>query len=515
MALKISPSGEIALLKSSSIRPTVFSNYSFLNETLMDSYKSAQQSARRSQLIRQQPSQHALNNGMNFGSFADFLASLRSAKAKGSVSKDCENQWTGLVDEGSVNETALAAVKLELEDVNAQANKLVAEFKNAPPSVTGVRILELFAKDLVGRDTKNAKIFENQAEVVQNEFIVTWGVKCVALSILLLINLYFIFACMLYGKEKGVKWQQGWLIASVINLILDIFIRQMNIVGLMYCLIPDLMLDKARKVKQGFNEATSRLFSGNARAREPSTSDYLFVSAHVARAFPDLLESSIVLSYSSQTVSEEQWGKWKHLQSESMLNSGEDGKNEGRFNGVYAMISVVTTSVLMSLGSQSVVLQTIIISALNPLFIGVIGFLGTSIYPESFIGIPIVIVCLLALLAVYLWRNRVESKPLLSADSQSTTSHDALRSEIAVAEIGGHVEANKVDESRANMGINVVGLDFPMRHDAEVKLGSNDSNEGQELPIANRFDENESFQKFMFYDEDIDDDNDDNSTGDN
>lgn len=103
----------------------------------------------------------------------------------------------------------VASLRSELESALEEVKKCSAEWiaslKEAPQSVVGVRMLQLFVQDLMGRSTREANIFLNQLTVNQIEErpVAAWGIKCLAFSFLVCLNCYFIFACMLYGKNKG------------------------------------------------------------------------------------------------------------------------------------------------------------------------------------------------------------------------------------------------------------------------------------------------------------------------
>ena len=101
--------------------------------------------------------------------------------------------------------TSPIALSQELEDVKKCSEKWKSELKGVPQSTVGVRLLQLFVKDLIGRDSRQANIFENQLTVtnISEKRVVPWGIKCIAFTSLCCLNFYFIFSCMLYGHSKG------------------------------------------------------------------------------------------------------------------------------------------------------------------------------------------------------------------------------------------------------------------------------------------------------------------------
>ena len=69
--------------------------------------------------------------------------------------------------------------------------------------MSGVHLLDLFVVDLIGRGSRKAKVFMNQSNSFRVHRVVTMGLKGLVLSIVVITNLYFIFSCMLYAKDKG------------------------------------------------------------------------------------------------------------------------------------------------------------------------------------------------------------------------------------------------------------------------------------------------------------------------
>ena len=100
---------------------------------------------------------------------------------------------------------ARTALTKELEDVKKCSAEWISTLKAAPQATVGVRLLQLFVQDLIGRSTRQAHIFVNQLGVQQisEKRVVTWGMKCVAFTCLFFINCFFIYMCMLYGRSKG------------------------------------------------------------------------------------------------------------------------------------------------------------------------------------------------------------------------------------------------------------------------------------------------------------------------
>ena len=57
----------------------------------------------------------------------------------------------------------------------------------------------------MGRQSRQARVFVNHLEEQQLEdkLVMSLGVKALAFSMIVLLNLFFIFTCMLYGRSNG------------------------------------------------------------------------------------------------------------------------------------------------------------------------------------------------------------------------------------------------------------------------------------------------------------------------
>ena len=115
------------------------------------------------------------------------------------------SQWPVLRPHAEAKCVREEALRTELAAVVEESNKWKKKMKKAPTSHKGVYLLELFVKDLIGRTSRKSKIFLNQVQTkhVEDKFVVTWGAKCLAITALILLNIFFIFTCMLYGRRQG------------------------------------------------------------------------------------------------------------------------------------------------------------------------------------------------------------------------------------------------------------------------------------------------------------------------
>jgi hypothetical protein len=90
----------------------------------------------------------------------------------------------------------------------------------------------------------------------------------------------------------------------------------------------------------------------------------------------------MVLSYKSLTLSKEQSRKWSRTKETKTFYSWTKDvfRRPMRSKSFLATCSLWLTSMLLTFGSQSLTVQEVIISMVNPLLVGSAAFLGMSLF---------------------------------------------------------------------------------------------------------------------------------------
>jgi hypothetical protein len=351
----------------------------------------------------------------------------------------------GKLDYGDPHDRARAAATAELEAVVKAADAWAQKLKSLPPEQVGAQILEIFVCDCLGQHSRESIIFSNKVHLFTQKFVLTSGIKCLAFTLLILMNLYFVFACMLYGRDKGLTWQIGWFYACMVNVAVDVFINSVTMAAVIHYLVPNLILEKARHLRTMLSNVTRDLFkqgrgdhvdmsNGPSSLIRPrrnnlnlnlkkspsqtfSPSEYYFVSVHLARTFPQLLESHLILANQSfpgygLTLSDEQLKRInptyatgdheKHSPSSAVTVSVSG--DSGYLAYAYALATTVAkwyAATILVFGSQSLYIQQLLISLLNPALVSLIAYFGMVIVHSS-LGILVAIAVVAAMVAV-LW----------------------------------------------------------------------------------------------------------------
>jgi type IV secretory pathway TrbD component len=272
-----------------------------------------------------------------------------------------------------------------------------------------------------------------------------------------------------------------------------------TVAAVMHFFVPNLIVDKARSIKQivtniihdlctvsGSNMQDGPMSSaGNASSprtassnvdhmmRAFSAADYFFVSAHVARAFPELLESRIVLAYKSLFLSVEQMSminpnlakaqesqqplshhKHRRTRTNSQFIDGTARPLSG-LKKMLAAVSLWTTTLLLVFGSQSLLGQEFLINMFNPGLVAAIAYLGLAIWNNSYFGMLVAVFLVVGGFSVVYWamhrvlQRRSKAKDWLLQQSDGIVSRQkSLRSVLPIT-TPVRVTDNNVDEAPA------------------------------------------------------------------
>ena len=161
--------------------------------------------------------------------------------------------------------------------------------------------------------------------------------------------------------------------------------------------------DTATVIKLTFNELIEKVCKQEHTLSSPpprdfSAAEHLFVSHHVARTRPELLESMLVLSYRSPTVSNDLRAKWK-----TNSSGGTSSWASPTISGVLTVVPYLLTSLLMAVGSLPTSLQEVVVGLSNPIFIGAIAFMGNAVFHSTLIGVPVMSAIVFIVCAALFW----------------------------------------------------------------------------------------------------------------
>lgn len=163
--------------------------------------------------------------------------------------------------------------------------------------------MQTFIEDLMSRRSFEAKLFRKTCKLYNQSMVISWKAKFIVLFGMLVINLCCALKSISFASNKAFLWQKGWIISSAVNFALDVMVIKTGVVIMEGFVIPNLIFEKVQSVKLVLIDIVNKICGGDiGRSVEFSAPEFLFVSSRVAKEFPTLVESLIVLSYSSPTL---------------------------------------------------------------------------------------------------------------------------------------------------------------------------------------------------------------------
>jgi hypothetical protein len=226
-----------------------------------------------------------------------------------SVARVFEDQWGVRKGRGpermfSFLPSAAETLYSELESVEREAAEINDALPNYSVQHAGLEILHLFIVDLLGRNTAAAKIFKEKfGEEFADSQVVLPVQKYAAAALMIGLNAFFMYFVLLKGVQKGEAWQLQYLVCALIQMIIDVLIFETTECIWLNFFVPRSVQSEVVVAAAALTAAAEAMVDPQASTSSSSyflnAPAHLFVSARVAKAHPQLLESLIVMSYSN------------------------------------------------------------------------------------------------------------------------------------------------------------------------------------------------------------------------
>lgn len=250
----------------------------------------------------------------------------------------------------------------------------------------------------------------------RHAMVVSRTVKALAWAAVIVINLFFVYFSMIRGMQRGYSWQQYFLMACVIQFLIEILLYETSECALVHFFIPNLVTAEVRSASFAMQQAVQRVCSSakDISAIILDAPRYLFVSTNVAKRFPHLLESVIVQSYHSYYPGEI-GKKWKFVSNYS--RTGARVRN-------FAATAVIL-SLMKNFGAMSPTFQRVIIHSIQPIFVSIIILVWMYSFSQPFFGGALLLVLIFGIVMMvrhYYIQRRAGSTEIMPISEDS--SHD-------------------------------------------------------------------------------------------
>jgi hypothetical protein len=302
--------------------------------------------------------------------------------------------------------TSASTVAAELESVYLEAQDVIESLPSYSVHHAGLEILHLFMVDLLGRNTAAAKIFKEKFGEEFSDSRVVFVIQKYSAAVLLIgLNAFFVYFVLLKGLQKGQAWQLQYLVCSMIQVMMDVLVFETTECVWLNVVVPGSV--------QTDVIAAAALLKATAedtvcpRSTPPSkfflnAPAHLFVSARVAKAYPQFLESLIVQNYSSHLPGQVS-RTWAHCQSSN--KDYDSAATSSPFLGIFSAlrIGVAVQAVL----AFPFLYQRILLRFAQPVVFSAVSVMWFSTIrsPSSMAALGVAFgVCVV----FYLWRRRAQ-----------------------------------------------------------------------------------------------------------
>merc|ERR1711871_1057183 len=259
----------------------------------------------------------------------------------------------------------------------------------------GCQLIGLFVLDMLGVDSLRGGCYHNKHN---KEFglkrAVTNEVKYIVFGLLVCCYGFLISVILSYGANKGRNWHYAWLIITLLKCVFDLSVKQMMMSVVVNYGIPNLVKADVNIVRKILEECGLKLLRSKPafHLNRFSPSDYLFASTYVAKVYPHLIESQLVMMYRCE-VPEPILDKHKMTNMENRLIPSEFR------NWKHGMESIFLTciTIILWIGALNPGIQKVILNIIPTVFFVSFSFFVMMV-SNDLVLVSIVIALLLSVL---------------------------------------------------------------------------------------------------------------------
>eukprot|EP01042_Synura_sphagnicola_P001554 gene1555-1800_t len=189
-----------------------------------------------------------------------------------------------------------AVARFTLEKLNLVSSLSVED--------VGYEILITFLQDLLGRDSEEARVVMSRVnrDLKPKRAYSKW-IQYAAIAFVFLLNCFFMVYTITRGSMKDYDFQVLWLVLVITEILADVVIVESVRILVVDQFLPSFFLREIVSLMDTVEACLRDLSSsyGPSLDNELSAPEYFFASNALARAYPSLMESRIVLAYRSHT----------------------------------------------------------------------------------------------------------------------------------------------------------------------------------------------------------------------
>jgi len=222
-------------------------------------------------------------------------------------------QWgVNLAPDGAEEIIWMDKISADLYAVVKESQELRFKLETESEMQCGTELLYLFAKDLMGRNTPAARIFANKTEqsVKNTHRLVSIYIKLFFVIIMLVGDGIIFGYLMKVCKHKLESWMRWTGLGFLAYVVIDFASIEGCKIAFVHFLVPNAVAANATAAQHIIERTLEKMCDDNAddhpdaslsigqlKQSKFSVSDHLYVATRLAKHFPGLFESALVLSY--------------------------------------------------------------------------------------------------------------------------------------------------------------------------------------------------------------------------
>ncbi|RYG68343.1 hypothetical protein EON64_05390, partial [archaeon] len=204
-------------------------------------------------------------------------------------------------------------VQTDISDMHKESNELQQELgAMSSEAEQGFEMMIQFVLDILDRKSAAAHIYAMSMEQEYSKMQKVSMLVKASISLLLLgLNGFFFYFTLLRGISKGSAWQRSYVLAWVLQLLLEVFFSETMQCFWFHYFIPSLAMKEVQKAEAVVRQTMQdMLHNGEAGMLQEvhkqvdnedslllNAPSFLFVSYQLARKYPSLPESRLVTTY--------------------------------------------------------------------------------------------------------------------------------------------------------------------------------------------------------------------------
>lgn len=247
--------------------------------------------------------------------------------------------------------------------------------------------------------------------------VVTSTAKNITWLLIFLINLFFVYFTLLRSMQRNSSWQSGFLMACVLQFVIEVFFYETVECLWINFSIPRLVREEVESVIAAFNRTVDFAFSRRITLPVLDAPKYFFVSHRIAKAHPKLFDSKFILAYHTM------WPgimctKWKESNSVNAKKPSLLVMIFKRFS-----ISLSVGLIMKYLGALPMHFQKLIFHFALPIIFTAILLLGTVLVESPYYALAFLVLVAYEVIGS-LMRRRKRTAAVTPGGAPSNTSDE-------------------------------------------------------------------------------------------